>query len=730
LQDRDNSEAAAAAAAARAREKYRRDKKNNAHFFRAVKYLYPYRLLVGISIGAAIFVGMAMAGGLTPILPIVRVLLEHDTVPAWVDRNIVDRRLDIQLNEVPTLPNLEIVSLGSKSPALQAGYKSGDLLLGNLPPTPLLHELADPANTTAVFHVPGQPDRTLPLKRVSFHWLLLRNAAGRLPANPVKAIAIIFGLLAIVALVGNVFRFFQEYLSSKAAILAVNDIRNRLYDHVLRVPMGYFSEQGTSDATSRLVQDCSNLTDGFKQIIGQTIQEPIKVITAMTVALIASWQITVFILVFCAPLMAVCVRKFGKKMYRASRKQLQESATMLGQLESTLIGIRVVKAFGAERAERRRYGKIMGQLVKQQLRMSRIDAFNSPTMEMILLAAAGCVVIYGSYLVLIAQKLDPGEFIITMAALASITESLRRISKVSTALQQSNAAAARIFEVMDLAVEQDRNRDHGNVKLRTLKNEIRLEGISFTYPGSKSLALDDVSLVAPRGRCLAIVGRNGSGKTTLLNLLPRYYDPQAGRILIDGQDIRAATLRSLRRQISIVTQDSVIFPGTIAENIAYGHPMAAKLAWADPSATAELRQQIETAARQSFAHDFIMEKPGGYDSRLGELGGQLSGGQKQRICIARAILRNTPILILDEATSQVDAESERLIQQAIDSLMHEHRRTTFVIAHRLSTIRGADEIVVMEQGRIVGQGGHDDLLRTCPTYQQLYERQMYAAPVS
>jgi ATP-binding cassette, subfamily B, bacterial MsbA len=723
LQDRAISEAEA-----KAREKYRRDKKNNAHFFRAVKYLYPYRTLVGVSVVAAIFVGMAMAGGLTPILPIVRVLLEHDTVPAWVDRNIVDRRLDIQLNEVPTLPNLQIVGMGDRSPIRDVGYQNGDLLIGNLPPTPLLHVLADPANTTAVFHVAGQPDRTLPLKPVRLQWLLLRRAAGWLPGNPVKAIAVIFGVLAAMALIGNVFRFFQEYLSSKAAILAVNDIRTRLYDHVLRVPMGYFSEQGTSDATSRLVQDCSNLTDGFKQIIGQTIQEPIKVLTGLCVALVASWQITLFILLF-APLMGLSVRKFGKKMYRASRKQLQESASMLGQLESTLIGIRVVKASGAERAERRRYGRIMDALVKQQLRMSRIDAFNSPTMEMILLAAGGCVVIYGAYLVLSVQKLDPGEFIVAMAALASITESLRRISKVSTALQQSNAAAARIFEIMDLAVEQDRNRDNGNVKLRGLKSEIRMEGVSFSYPGSQALALDDVSLTAPRGRCFAIVGRNGSGKTTLMNLLPRFYDPQRGRILIDGQDIRNATLRSLRRQVSIVTQDSVIFPGTIAENIAYGHSLSARLAQNSP-AIVDLRQQIETAARQAFAHDFIMEKPDGYDCRLGELGGQLSGGQKQRICIARAILRNAPILILDEATSQVDAESEQLIQQAIESLIHEHRRTTFVIAHRLSTIRGADEIIVMEQGRICGQGSHDDLMRTCPTYQQLYERQLYAAPVS
>jgi len=225
-----------------------------------------------------------------------------------------------------------------------------------------------------------------------------------------------------------------------------------------------------------------------------------------------------------------------------------------------------------------------------------------------------------------------------------------------------------------------------------------------------------VELKVAKGKSVAVVGRNGSGKTTLLALLPRFYDPDQGRVTIDGVDIRKVTLRSLRRQIGIVTQDSVIFPGTIAQNIAYG----------DPRPLATIRNEIESAAKRAFAHDFIMAKSQGYDTSLDGLGGQLSGGQRQRLNIARAILRQAPILILDEATSQVDAESEHLIQQAIEGLMHE--RTTFVIAHRFSTILSADWIVVMDQGRIVGQGKHEELLRTSETYQQLYERQLVATP--
>jgi ABC-type multidrug transport system fused ATPase/permease subunit len=252
-------------------------------------------------------------------------------------------------------------------------------------------------------------------------------------------------------------------------------------------------------------------------------------------------------------------------------------------------------------------------------------------------------------------------------------------------------------------------------KLPIIRSSVVFEEVSFTYPGAPSPALRSVNLSVPRGQSVAVVGRNGSGKTTLLALLPRFYTPDSGRILIDGVDLSTVTLKSLRSQIGIVTQEPVVFPGTIAQNIAYGLPRAS-------------REEIIAAAKQAFAHDFIVEKPNGYDTMLEGLGSQLSGGQRQRLCIARAILRQTPILILDEATSQVDAESEHLIQQAIERLMHE--RTTFVIAHRFSTILSADTIVVLDKGQIVGQGKHEELLVTCETYKNLYERQLFtAAPV-
>jgi subfamily B ATP-binding cassette protein MsbA len=358
----------------------------------------------------------------------------------------------------------------------------------------------------------------------------------------------------------------------------------------------------------------------------------------------------------------------------------------------------------------------MDQLIGQALKMGRIDAASAPIIESLMTMLAGPVLLFAGYRIFVTKKLDPDTFILIMVALVFIGESLRRVSKINNLLQKSNSAAVRIFEVVDLPVErprylssETREIHRPRLKLPPLQSEVRFEDLTFTYPGASGPAIVNVNLTVQAGQSVAVVGRNGSGKTTLLALLPRFYDADSGRILIDGQDIRDVTLKSLRQQISIVTQDSVIFPGTIAQNIAYGVPNAS-------------REAIIDAARRAHAHEFIMAKPQGYDTMLGELGGGLSGGQKQRICIARAIFRSTPILILDEATSQVDAESEELIQQAIEEVMH--GRTTFVIAHRWATIRSADMIVVLDAGRIVGKGSHDKLMDDCEAYRQLYERQM------
>ncbi|HZN66768.1 MAG TPA: ABC transporter ATP-binding protein [Tepidisphaeraceae bacterium] len=718
----------------------RRKDRSNRDFWRACQFLYPYRWMVATSILCALFVGVAFTGGLSSLAPMMQVFLKGDTVATWANREIVERRLGVTIDE-EELQKVVVVRTRPGGFAEKTGviFENSNLL----PPPDLeeaqstarevLRYLSDPATTTGYVAVtkvtPGTTNvAPISLPPVPRHLAMGRQIASRMPAHPVKAIAIVLAGIACLAIVSNVVKFFQEYLSDKAAILAVQDIRKRLYDHVLHVPMSHFNLRGASDVTSRLTQDAQELAQGFKTVLGQSIQEPIKAGLAFGLAVWVSWKLTFFIVVF-APLMFLIIKKLGKKMRRASRKAMVNSASMLGQIEGSLIGIRVVKGASAERFERRRYSRIMSRLVEEQLRMSRIDAFSAPTIETLTFFVVGAIVLFASYMVLIRQSLNPTSFILVMACLGGIGDSLRRLSKVNNVLQKGNAAASRIFEVMDLPVERTRERvaaaPKARLKLPPIQREVRFEKITFSYPNASGPALVDLDLVVPKGQSVAIVGRNGSGKTTLLALLPRFYDPQKGRVLVDGIDVRDVTLRSLRDQISIVTQDSVIFPGTIAENIAYGHPLAGLLGTDAPGAKA-LMADVEAAAKRAFAHDFILDKPQGYNTMLGELGGQLSGGQKQRVCIARAILRKAPILILDEATSQVDAESEHLIQQAIEGLMHE--RTTFVIAHRFSTILSADTIVVMDRGRIVGQGRHEELLRTCETYLQLYERQLIAAP--
>ncbi|MGD0541026.1 MAG: ABC transporter ATP-binding protein [Tepidisphaeraceae bacterium] len=725
------------------------------YFWRACRYLWPYRAKVAISIAAAFFVGLALTGGLTTMLPIMQVLINGDTVPGWMYRQTAQARLKVKLVADPGIVQISQVTAG---PGKLAGLRVGDEIVdvslpSGAPPSPFPAEMLDTsrvdvkaasyragevarriawADRSMQLNIRGRGGVAVMMDPLKWYYALGLRVIQHVPLRPVTALAEIFAGLACLTLVGSVMRFFQEHLSDKAAILAANDIRRRVYDRVLRIPLSNLSQQGASDATSRLITDVDILQDGFKTVLGQSIQEPIKAIMMFCLAMYLSPQLTLFIILL-VPLMGIMMKKFGKKMRRASRAALRSSSTLLGQIDGTLVGIRVVKGYNAEKFERRRYTRILDKLVAELLRMSRIDAISSPVMETIIMVVAGMVIILATYMVTEKQTLTQPSFFTVMFALAVIAESLRKASKVNNALQKSNAAAARVFETLDMLPEREVDTLIGKAeaggtiaprKLTPLRSRIEFQNVSFTYPNAKSPAVCGVSLIVPKGQSVAVVGRNGSGKTTLLALLERFFDPDGGRILIDGTDIRTATRTSLRELISLVTQDSHVFPGTFAENIAYGEPLADPEAPDSPERR-ELFERIEQAARQAFAHDFIVEKPGGYGMQLGGLGSQISGGQKQRLCIARAIFRQAPILILDEATSQVDAESEHLIHQAIESLMHE--RTTFVIAHRFSTILSADTIVVMERGQIVAQGKHDELLSSSEVYQQLYERQLIGA---
>jgi subfamily B ATP-binding cassette protein MsbA len=724
------------------------------YFWRACRYLWPYRAKVLISVLAALFVGLAMTAGLTTMLPIMQVIINGDTIPGWMYRQTAQSRLKVKFVAEPGIVQISQVLPG---PGKQAGLRVGDEIVdapvpADAPPSPFPAGAMDKSHTDVKsagyragevlrriawadrkvdLSIHGRGTVAVRIDPLKWYYTLGLRVIQNIPLRPVTAIAEIFVVLAFLTLVGSVMRFFQEHLSDKSAILAANDIRRRVYDRVLRIPISALNHDGASDATSRLITDVDILQDGFKTVLGQSIQEPIKAAMMFGLALYLSPELTLFILLL-VPLMGIMMRKFGKKMRRASRAALRTSSSLLGQIDGTLVGIRVVKGYNAEKFERRRYTRILDKLVDELLRMSRVDAISSPVMESIIMLVAGMVVLLATYMVTEKQTLSSGSFFTVMFALAVIADSLRKASKVNNALQKANAAAARVFETLDMKPEREVGTLIGEVadgpislhKLPPLRSRIEFQNVSFTYPNTTSPALCGVSLTVPKGQSVAIVGRNGSGKTTLLALLERFFDADGGRILIDGVDIRTATRTSIREQISLVTQDSHIFPGTIAENIAYGEPLADPDQPDSPERRA-LFERIEQAARQGFAHDFIMEKPGTYSMQLGGIASQISGGQKQRLCIARAIFHQSPILILDEATSQVDAESEHLIHQAIEQLMHE--RTTFVIAHRFSTILSADTIVVMERGRIIAQGKHDELLNSSEIYQQLYERQLIGA---
>ncbi|MEM1012340.1 MAG: ABC transporter ATP-binding protein [Planctomycetota bacterium] len=741
--------------------KRRPKKERRRYVWRAVAYLRPYKRQVIVSIVCAFFAGGAFFGGLGAFLPVLQTLLNGDTPRMWVDRMVAEQRWGIDLADDPS--ELQIIddsglemelTISSTSKRTNKGVWpkfAGDDVEQNLSSlasgTP--SDLA-PYDTDVVpyVNVPRGAivsdygsSTTVRQNDVSLHLRLLRRVVYLLPSSPVGAAAWIMGIALVLNIVSNLFRFVQEFISNKVALSAVNDIRRDLYDHTLRTPIAGFGRTGTGDVTSRIIGDAAQLQEGLRTLLGRAVQEPILALFGLAFALWLDWRLTLLVIGF-APIMLLVLKRFGKKMRRAGRKALEENAELLGQIEGTLTGIKIVKANNAEAAEVGRLRVILDSLLGFQLRLARYDALSTPVMGTLATLAIGVVFVVAIYLVRIDQSLSAASAIMVFASLVQIAESVRRISKLNVVLSKANAAGERVFEMIDLPVESQRSQrredtksdaksraddevsasepsltfasDFASSRLRDLRvdDQISFDSVTFAYAEHEPPALQDVSLSVQAGESVAVVGRNGSGKTTLLSMLPRFYDPTSGRVTIDGTDVRELDLAELRQLIGVVTQDAHVFAGTIAHNIAYGRPDAT-------------REEIIDAAKQAEAHEFIQDKPSGYDAFLSGLGGQLSGGQRQRLNIARAILRDPPVLILDEATSQVDAQSEHLIQQAIGRLMK--GRTTFVIAHRFSTILDCDRIAVLNAGRLVAVGPHDELLDTSDVYRDLYERQLVTA---
>jgi ATP-binding cassette, subfamily B, bacterial MsbA len=508
-------------------------------------------------------------------------------------------------------------------------------------------------------------------------------------------------LLVVVILKGAA-AYARDYLMGYIGQRIVNNIRDQLYCHLTELSFSFYTKTPTGVLISRIINDVNLVQGALTRAPSSLIQGLLTMVALTMYVLYKDWRLAIFSVVV-MPLLGVALSRFSRRYRRASTQMQEQYGDLTMHLHETIAGIRIVKAFGMEAYENRRFAERNKGLFNSLMRQIKVSAIAHPIMETISTFGISVVILIGGYWI-IRGRMTVGEFFSFMAALYFLYRPLKELNGVNNMVQDGVAAAKRIFAVLDTESEI-KNRPGATQVLPGFKT-IDFKNVSFRY--EDTLILKDITLSVRSGETVAIVGKSGGGKTTLVNLIPRFFDVSGGAILIDGKDIRDVTQESLRALTAMVTQQTILFNDTVRSNIAYGN-------------TAKSFDDIIHAARSAYADDFIRALPQGYDTIIGEAGIKLSGGQRQRIAIARALLKDAPVLILDEATSSLDTQSEREVQKALDRLMT--GRTSFVIAHRLSTIMNADRIIVLKEGRIIEQGRHDELLAGGVEYKNLYEQQ-------
>ena len=510
--------------------------------------------------------------------------------------------------------------------------------------------------------------------------------------------------MIIVFAVKGLFFFGHNYSVGHLVQSLIVKLRQKLFDHLVNLSLTFFSRSKTGDLISRFTNDLHVFQNMLQVGVTGPFRDIPQFFLLLGIMFFRSWQLA-FVTMIIIPIAIFFIQIFGQRNKIAVSKRQISFGGLSSLLVETITGVRVVKAFGMEKYESKRFKDANDDLYKNHMRSIMIDSYSYPIIEIIGASAGATIVAYGGYLIINGQ-ITPGDFTSFVISFFMLNEPVKKLNGFNLKLQEGFAAVRRIFDILD--VKDDIVILPNATKLTNFDREISLNIHAFHYPDQDEPAVKDFQLTVQKGEAVALVGSSGAGKTTIANLIPRFYDITRGEISIDGYDLRDLDLVSLRKMIAIVTQDTILFNDTIASNITYGQPDCSN-------------ERMYAAAQAANAHKFIAEQPQGYETVIGEKGVRISGGQRQRLSIARALVKDAPILILDEATSALDSESEIEVQQAIEHLME--NRTTIVIAHRLSTIRNTDRICVMEKGQIVEQGNHDELLLREGRYQQLYEMQ-------